>query len=128
MPFLLLAKPLGRLQSRTEMSPRQPTGNENARQSGRQRGHLARWPEDIFSILERFDVRQVPYVPDAGHLQLIDRVIAEPSMQAVSLTTEEIQTRRPPLSAGDTWNCPKCKTTNAMRRSPALVNARHYRV
>src|ERR1700744_3172001 len=47
------------------------------------------WPEEIFSILKRFDVRQVPYVPDAGHSQLINRVIAEPSMQAVSLTTEE---------------------------------------
>jgi sulfopyruvate decarboxylase alpha subunit len=50
---------------------------------------LPSWPEDIFSILKRFDVRQVPYVPDAGHSQLIDRVIAEPSMHAVSLTTEE---------------------------------------
>jgi len=50
---------------------------------------LPNWPEDIFSILKRFDVRQVPYVPDAGHSQLIDRVIAEPSMHAVSLTTEE---------------------------------------
>src|SRR6201992_699713 len=47
------------------------------------------WPEDIFSILKRFDVRQVPYVPDAGHSQLINRVIAEPSMKAVSLATEE---------------------------------------
>jgi len=51
--------------------------------------NLPSWPEDIFSILRRFDVRQVPYVPDAGHSELIDRVIAEPSMRAVSLTTEE---------------------------------------
>ena len=51
--------------------------------------NLPAWPEDIFSILKRFDVRQVPYVPDAGHSQLIDRVIAEPTMHAVSLTTEE---------------------------------------
>ena len=29
----------------------------------------ATWPEDIFAILQRFDVRQVPYVPDAGHSQ-----------------------------------------------------------
>jgi sulfopyruvate decarboxylase alpha subunit len=47
------------------------------------------WPDDIFSILQRFDVRQVPYVPDAGHSQLINRVLATPSMRAVSLTTEE---------------------------------------
>ena len=47
------------------------------------------WPDDIFSVLQRFDVRQVPYVPDAGHSQLIERVLAEPSMRAVPLTTEE---------------------------------------
>ena len=47
------------------------------------------WPEDIFSVLQRFDVRQVAYVPDAGHSQLIERVLGEPSMRAVPLTTEE---------------------------------------
>ena len=47
------------------------------------------WPEDIFSILQRFDVRQVAYVPDAGHSQLIERVLGAPSMRAVPLTTEE---------------------------------------
>jgi sulfopyruvate decarboxylase alpha subunit len=47
------------------------------------------WPDDIFEILQRFDVRQVPYVPDAGHSQLIQRVLAERSMRAVPLTTEE---------------------------------------
>src|ERR1700726_3816373 len=47
------------------------------------------WPEEIFGILQRFDVRQVPYVPDAGHSQLIERVLAAPSMRAVPLTTEE---------------------------------------
>jgi len=47
------------------------------------------WPDEIFEILRRFDVRQVPYVPDAGHSQLIDRVLAERSMRAVPLTTEE---------------------------------------
>jgi sulfopyruvate decarboxylase alpha subunit len=47
------------------------------------------WPEDIFAILQRFDVRQVPYVPDAGHSQLIVRVQASPLMRAVPLTTEE---------------------------------------
>ena len=47
------------------------------------------WPEDIFSVLQRVDVRQVPYVPDAGHSQLIERVLGAPSMRAVPLTTEE---------------------------------------
>jgi sulfopyruvate decarboxylase alpha subunit len=47
------------------------------------------WPEEIFNVLKRFEVRQVPYVPDAGHSQLIKRVLAESSMRAVPLTTEE---------------------------------------
>src|SRR6059058_3624134 len=47
------------------------------------------WPEDIFAILERFDVRQVPYVPDAGHSQLIQRVLGSDSMRGIPLTTEE---------------------------------------
>jgi len=47
------------------------------------------WPDDIFETLLRFDVRQVPYVPDAGHSQLIQRVLGERSMRAVPLTTEE---------------------------------------
>jgi len=47
------------------------------------------WPEDIFQTLQRFDVRQVAYVPDAGHSQLIERVLGTPSMRAVALTTEE---------------------------------------
>jgi sulfopyruvate decarboxylase alpha subunit len=51
--------------------------------------NLPSWPEDIFTILQRFDVRQVPYVPDAGHSQLIERVLGASSMRAVPLTTEE---------------------------------------
>src|SRR3954447_18666044 len=47
------------------------------------------WPDEIFSVLQRFDVRQVPYVPDAGHSLLIERVLAEPTMRALPLTTEE---------------------------------------
>jgi sulfopyruvate decarboxylase alpha subunit len=49
----------------------------------------ASWPEEIFAILQRFDVRQVPYVPDAGHSELIDRVLGTSTMRAVPLTTEE---------------------------------------
>ncbi|MBC9877149.1 phosphonopyruvate decarboxylase [Bradyrhizobium sp. INPA01-394B] len=47
------------------------------------------WPDDIFATLQRFDVRQVPYVPDAGHSKLIQRVLASPSMRGIPLTTEE---------------------------------------
>jgi sulfopyruvate decarboxylase alpha subunit len=49
----------------------------------------ANWPEEIFAILERFDVRQVPYVPDAGHSQLIERVLGSSKMRGIPLTTEE---------------------------------------
>ena len=49
----------------------------------------ASWPEEIFRTLQRFDVRQVPYVPDAGHSELIERVLGASSMHAVPLTTEE---------------------------------------
>ena len=49
----------------------------------------AQWPEDIFAILQRHDVRQVPYVPDAGHSQLITRVLGCSTMRGIPLTTEE---------------------------------------
>ena len=49
----------------------------------------ASWPDEIFAVLQRFDVRQVPYVPDAGHSRLIDRALDSPSMRGIALTTEE---------------------------------------
>jgi len=50
---------------------------------------VAAWPEEIFAILQRYDVRQVPYVPDAGHSQLIQRVLGSANMRGIPLTTEE---------------------------------------
>ena len=50
---------------------------------------LASWPEEIFAILKRFDVRQVPYVPDAGHAHLINAAHADPAIRTTVLTTEE---------------------------------------
>ena len=47
------------------------------------------WPGEVFAILKGFAVRQVAYVPDAGHAELIRRVHADPQMQPVPLTTEE---------------------------------------
>ena len=47
------------------------------------------WPDDIYDVLDRFEVRQVAYVPDAGHSQLIQRVLASPTMRGIPLTTEE---------------------------------------
>jgi sulfopyruvate decarboxylase alpha subunit len=50
---------------------------------------VASWSDDIFALLQRFDVRQVAYVPDAGHSQLIQRVLASSTMRGIPLTTEE---------------------------------------
>jgi len=47
------------------------------------------WPDAVFDTLAALDVRQVAYVPDAGHKRLIDRCLAAPEMAAVPLTTEE---------------------------------------
>ena len=47
------------------------------------------WQEEVFSILKEGGVRQVPYVPDAGHAHIIQRVHADPDMRGVVLTTEE---------------------------------------
>jgi hypothetical protein len=47
------------------------------------------WRDQIFSALKAADIRQVGYVPDAGHSRLIELVEADPQIRAVSLTTEE---------------------------------------
>jgi sulfopyruvate decarboxylase alpha subunit len=47
------------------------------------------WQEAIYQVLKRGQVRQVGYVPDAGHAHVIRRVHADPDMRAVVLTTEE---------------------------------------
>ncbi|KWR76299.1 phosphonopyruvate decarboxylase [Cupriavidus sp. SHE] len=47
------------------------------------------WQESIFSTLKGGGVRQVAYVPDAGHAHVINRVHSAPDMRAVVLTTEE---------------------------------------
>jgi sulfopyruvate decarboxylase alpha subunit len=47
------------------------------------------WRDDIFVALKAADIRQVGYVPDAGHARLIEHVHADPDICAVSLTTEE---------------------------------------
>lgn len=47
------------------------------------------WREEIFSILKEGGVKQVAYVPDAGHSHVIRRVHADPDMRGIVLTTEE---------------------------------------
>ncbi len=47
------------------------------------------WPEAIYAQFRRVDVRQVGYVPDAGHSRLIALCQADPTIADVLLTTEE---------------------------------------
>jgi sulfopyruvate decarboxylase alpha subunit len=47
------------------------------------------WQDDIFTVLKHGGVRQVAYVPDAGHAHLIRRAHADPDMRPIVLTTEE---------------------------------------
>ena len=47
------------------------------------------WPEEIYGVLMAANVRQVGYVPDAGHKRLIEMCLADKQMRAVVLSTEE---------------------------------------
>ena len=47
------------------------------------------WPGQIHTVLREHQVRQVAYVPDAGHRELIEMCTRDAAMTAVTLTTEE---------------------------------------
>lgn len=47
------------------------------------------WPNKLYDEFKSLDVRQVSYVPDAGHSVLIRLCEADPDIRSVSLTTEE---------------------------------------
>ena len=47
------------------------------------------WPGDIHAVLKELDVRQIAYVPDAGHKRLLELCIADRDMRALPLTSEE---------------------------------------
>jgi len=49
----------------------------------------ADWPDRLFETLKRGGVRQVGYVPDAGHARLIERCRADRDIRDIALTTEE---------------------------------------
>jgi sulfopyruvate decarboxylase alpha subunit len=48
-----------------------------------------RWPDAIYDHFKRVGIRQVGYVPDAGHSRLIERICQDPEIADVVLTTEE---------------------------------------
>src|SRR2546423_1257662 len=47
------------------------------------------WRDDIFTALKAAGIRQVGYVPDAGHSRLIELCHADPAIRAIPLTSEE---------------------------------------
>ena len=49
----------------------------------------ADWRDDIFAALKTADIRQVGYVPDAGHSRLIELCEADPAIRTIRLTSEE---------------------------------------
>ena len=46
------------------------------------------WPQALYNTLKAAGVRQVGYVPDAGHKRLIELCLADREMRAVVLSTE----------------------------------------
>lgn len=47
------------------------------------------WPDQIYRTLKDAGVRQVGYVPDAGHKRLIELCLADRELRSVVLSTEE---------------------------------------
>ena len=47
------------------------------------------WSQDTFQVLKAARIRQVAYVPDSGHSELIKSCHADREMKTVVLTTEE---------------------------------------
>jgi sulfopyruvate decarboxylase alpha subunit len=47
------------------------------------------WPLDIYKIFKQVGIRQVAYVPDAGHTQLLKSCDSDKAIKAISLTSEE---------------------------------------
>jgi sulfopyruvate decarboxylase alpha subunit len=47
------------------------------------------WQGSVFRVLKKAGIRQVAYVPDAGHAQTIQRAKDDPDMRDIVLTTEE---------------------------------------
>jgi sulfopyruvate decarboxylase alpha subunit len=50
---------------------------------------MSDWRDTLYDAFKRADIRQVAYVPDAGHARLIERCRADEAIRDVALTTEE---------------------------------------
>jgi len=80
------------MSSRASSPRRQGSSNEPGGPGSRVRGNgkpSSRWPQDTFRVLKELGVRQVAYVPDSGHSELIRTCHADRELKTVVLTTEE---------------------------------------
>jgi len=50
---------------------------------------MSDWRDGVFAALKAAEIRQVGYVPDAGHARLIELCRDHPKIRAVALTSEE---------------------------------------
>ena len=50
---------------------------------------ISDWRDDIFAALKAAGIRQVGYVPDAGHSRLIELCQGDPEIRGIPLTSEE---------------------------------------
>ena len=48
-----------------------------------------RWQDEMYDELRKANVTQFCYVPDAGHIIMINRSLADPEVHSIGLTSEE---------------------------------------
>ena len=49
---------------------------------------MSEWPREIYEVLKEADIRQVSYVPDAGHARLIEMCTNDNEIRSIPLATE----------------------------------------
>jgi sulfopyruvate decarboxylase alpha subunit len=74
---------------RTEPSAPGETAHHQGGGGEARAGQKASWPSAVFRILKGYDVRQMSFVPDAGHSELIELFRADREITSTVLTTEE---------------------------------------
>ena len=82
---------------------------------------MSEWWKDLYTVLKEADVRQVGYVPDAGHSKLINACIDDPDIDATVLTTEEEGIAQKLIEAGFDWRfagCSMCLGMNPDQLAP----------
>lgn len=47
------------------------------------------WEESVFQVLKKAEIRQIAYVPDAGHAHTIQQAQDDPEIRDIVLTSEE---------------------------------------